>query len=33
MSVIYLWNEENYRYEKWVVRKDGIDISEVKNDD
>ena len=29
MSTIVLWNDENKRYEKWVVRRDGVEISEI----
>lgn len=29
MSVIYLWNEEKERPEKWVVKRDGIKIEEL----
>jgi len=35
MSTIILWNDENKRYEKWVVKEDGIDINiigEKKNE-
>lgn len=29
MSTIVLWNDENKRYEKWVVKREGIDVSEI----
>ena len=29
MSTIVLWNDEKKRYEKWVVKRDGIDVSEI----
>jgi hypothetical protein len=27
MSTIVLWNDENRRYEKWVVKREGIEVS------
>ena len=34
MSTIVLWNDEDKRYEKWVVKREGIEVSalEVKNE-
>lgn len=29
MSVIVLWNDENKRYEKWVVNRKGIEVSAI----
>lgn len=29
MSTIVLWNDENKRYEKWVVKREGIEVSEI----
>lgn len=29
MSTIILWNEEKKRHEKWVIKRDGIDVSEI----
>lgn len=29
MSTIVLWNDENKRYEKWVVKKEGIEVSVI----
>lgn len=34
MSTIIIWNEEKKRHEKWAIKNDIIDVSEigVKND-
>lgn len=29
MSTIVLWNDENKRYEKWVVKREGIEVSVI----
>lgn len=29
MSTIVLWNDENKRYEKWVVKREGIDVNVI----
>lgn len=29
MSTIVLWNDENKRYEKWVIKREGIDVSVI----
>lgn len=29
MSAIVLWNDENKRYEKWVVKREGIEVSVI----
>lgn len=29
MSTIILWNDENKRYEKWIVKREGIEISAI----
>ena len=29
MSTIVLWNDENKRYEKWVIKREGIEISAI----
>lgn len=29
MSTIVLWNDEKERYEKWVVKRDGVEITEI----
>lgn len=29
MSTIVLWDDENKRYEKWVVKRDSIEINTI----
>lgn len=29
MSTIILWNDENKRYEKWIIKRDGVEITEM----
>lgn len=29
MSTIVLWNDENKRYEKWVVKRERIEVSAI----
>lgn len=29
MSTIVLWNDENKRYEKWIVKREGIEVSVI----
>lgn len=29
MSTIVLWNDENKRYEKWVVKREGVEVSAI----
>jgi len=29
MSTIVLWTDENKRYEKWVVKREGIEVSVI----
>lgn len=29
MSTIVLWNDENKRYEKWVVKRECIEVSVI----
>ena len=33
MSTIVLWNDEKKRHEKWVVRRDGVKISEIEGEE
>lgn len=33
MSTIVLWNDENKRYEKWIVKREGIEVSAIGDEE